>query len=1055
MHSLDSEVAGRLVDELGEDGCRAVEFLTTAHALLSDERPAAPRWGQAAAYCMREAMTAVAAAGGRGEDEAWTSVSTDVVDAAARYRAAELHPSDAESALRDLLTRIERLRLFHEQRQGRHRRQLHDVMFSVTGDAGGSVAAGSMDAYQDLLGRLNGAVHSNTADVEAEDLWQECLETLQRLFLPPQTRFPELERLAQTECPTETDRDAVVNLVASPEHLRRFLDAVVSPTWLRLLSETGHLDPPDAPGGWPAHQAVCRLADSHPDEVVAWLEEMACRHVSKPLQARSIASAAAFAGPAAAGVVLSILEAYPQRRDIVFKGLRAVRQLPATDARVEAFADIILNETNWSRSTLSHPLLDQLADGVTDANARRRIELLCYKIRAAPGNGPDRLSFRLRAAGSVADLARRRRSDRTAALLSCLLEIFAKSFEWLRTDELLAIAQLLPESLNQRLRAWILAHIPQPEPDLCIEEINTAIASRNPTGDDLALVDRVVSEFEPSRYTQRWQTALGDAPSIDQVGEALHTSDVPSHWRRSTRWASLLPSEARGQWATPTQVLSSLYGSTRRQLQLQQEASVFEVRAPFSDQELLDVDPAQAAALIAGWRPAPGDWPGRASQLCGTLESVVNRDPDRWLAAPVSIVTILRHPRYISRYLHAVASQASERELPVGELLDALALIRRRPWPAEPITADSPGETDEWREAEIEAMLLIRALVKSRCAFNGRSDEAWAILEAESTNCPPRSQAVDDSAWDSYESARDRSCTQALETALVLLGNEHQDRGEVHPAAVRMLDTSLRLAGRDGTEHRAVLAVSIGFLRHVLGDWTASNHGLLFGPDAPEGLAQSMIDQALKWGQPNEWLLESRRDMVHDAVRRNIERALEHVIVAMLWEVPGYSIAEVISFIGQSAELMSDAGETLGRLLAEGVAEQRFADNAMSFWQAALDHVATMGSEAGDALFGFGWLAEVEAIDTEEWEEMTLRTLKATGGRIDRMHGIGDRLVASPPTANSLAIFDELVRGHGAEWDREDAAEQANPHLESAEHLQGTVHYRRLRAALMERGQLD
>ena len=54
-----------------------------------------------------------------------------------------------------------------------------------------------------------------------------------------------------------------------------------------------------------------------------------------------------------------------------------------------------------------------------------------------------------------------------------------------------------------------------------------------------------------------------------------------------------------------------------------------------------------------------------------------------------------------------------------------------------------------------------------------------------------------------------------------------------------------------------------------------------------------------------------------------------------------------------------------------------------------------------------------------------------------------------------LAILDELVRGPGNEWERRDVAEHAAQMLESAQQLQDTVEYRRLRAALIERGLLN
>ena len=306
MQPLGNEVRDRLIDELGNHGCRAVEFLDTAAALL-DERPsAAIRHSQAVAFCLRQAIRVISAAAGAGDPGAWGRLSRDVVDACEQYRRLRGLSSDDERALDDLLARVDELKRFHDQQPRFHERGLNLVMEDVTGVAPVVVAAGPMQAFQRLLGRLNDAVYSDTADVDAERLWNDCVEVLRRLFLPPEVRISELERLAGLDNPTAQDRDAAVDLVASSEHLRRFLDAVVSPSWLGLLTESGHLVPPNNGGSWPVLSAVRRLAESHPQEVLSWLEGLAREHRSDSARSRCIAWAASVAGEPAVVVVLQM-----------------------------------------------------------------------------------------------------------------------------------------------------------------------------------------------------------------------------------------------------------------------------------------------------------------------------------------------------------------------------------------------------------------------------------------------------------------------------------------------------------------------------------------------------------------------------------------------------------------------------------------------------------------------------------------------------------------------------------------------------------------------------
>ena len=1055
MQPLGNEVRDRLIDELGEHGCRAVEFLDTAAALLDGRSSSATRHGQAVAFCLRQAIRAISEAAGAGDPGTWGRLSRDVVDACEQYRRVRGMSSDDERALDDLLAKVGELKRFHDQQRGFHERGLSRVMADVTGVAPVVVVAGPMESFQRLLGRLNAAVYSGRADVDAERLWKDCVEVLRRLFLPPEVRISELERLAGLDNPTEQDRDAAVDLLASSEHLRRFLNAVVSPSWLGLLTESGHLVPPNNGGSWPVLSAVRRLTESHPQEVVSWLEGLAREHQSDSVRARCIARAASVAGEPAVAVVLEIVKEHQQDPDVLSVGLYAVDQLSSCDVRVEVLADIVLNEHIWSQVTWPDPVLRQLEDGVTAENASGRVVLLCHKIRTVP-DGDYGLSFlRHDPAGSVAEGDVGLAGDRFGALLSCLLAIVAQSWDWMEVSDLLELVQHLPDGLRQRVRAWILAQAPQVAAEACIEEIFGAIGSRRPTGDDLALVDRTVNDLDASGYAHRWAAALGEAPSITEMGEALRTLEVSDHWERAARWASLLPRQARGMWSAPSEILASLDGPTRQQLERRRGASISDVGSPLSIDDLLAVDVTQAARMVANWRPAAGDWPGRARHLAQAVGSAVERDPDRWLSAPLEIVSALRHPRYISQYLHAVANLVDQHDLPIHELVDAVVFVRCRPWSVEPGTQDGFGDSDPWRHAEDAAIRLVEALARTGCMFDDRRDEVWELLESEAMNCPPRPEPPADGSRDLYTAAINRSCTRALQAMLWLLRNEYLETGEIHPSSVRVIEASLRLAGDDGAEHRAVIAVWFGILRHALGDWTESNRDLLFGNDAPLGLGQSMFDETIEHNQPNDWLLENFPEMLHDAVQRGVARAIDHLMVAMLWELAQYSVQDVVNFVSRAPALMSEAGHRLARVMTHSPVEQRYAEIAVDFWDAALDAVPAFGAAAGDALQGFGWFSEVEPIDTRVWSQITLKTLTATGGRIDWAPRVAQRVAASAPSPTGLSVLDQLVRCSPSDWERRKVAEHARPVLASAQHLENTVEYRRLRTALVERGLLE
>ena len=1035
--------------EFGDSGQRAVEFLATARGLLQVEQGTVPRVGCAVAYCIREAMTSILSAAVVEPAATRKDVSRRVVEARDSYeQAASLPGGDADDALAGLLARIEDLDNLDSQERFNQKR-LIAVMIARTGAEPLSSGTRPVHAYQDLLDRANRALHRSCSDVEALDLWLECIALFRQLFIPPEIRNIELEQLARVESPTTEQQDAVCGLVVTPQNLRYFFSKVTSPVWLDLLTPTRLLDPPDSEGVWPIFGGVLRLAENHHAETAAWLERMYARHRAKSRPAWDIARAALDIGEPVLELVFNAVEDHPEHSGMLMLGDMAVQKLDAADELVERFADLALNEDSFTKLGHAEPLIARLSEGINETNALRRVELLFQKMQTVPEDSWSLRSLGWRSRGFVTDRDRFLGEDRFEALLSCMIDSIQRAWKLVPVGELLAMLETLPAVLGGRLRVWTLGKAPNIAPELLVEEVEHALESRGPVGDDLALIDRAVAECEPHTYAERWRDALGQVPTIDQAGHARRTDTVPQEWMRAMWWVSLLPNEVAGAWVTPCDIISAPYGPPGREdLERRVRAEGGFARSPYSAEQLQSTDPDSAADMIRRWRPGPDDWLVTAEMLARTLESVVTEDPQRWLVSPMRTAMTLHHPTYISHYLRAAASLAPEHHLPVAELLDVIKLVRSTPWTPEQL-GDHHGDYDsDWANAEHAAIELIKALALSGCTFDHSAEIVWEILESDLTSDWDGAE-VETGATTPTPSSIDRRHTQALEAVLLMVQSEFRASETVRPQAIALLERSLRLSGHNGIASRAVLAPSIGFLLHVLPDWTEANRELLVGDEAPEGFGQITVDEAIRRSSPNAWLLKNARAQIHDAVQRDIDNALNHLLVAMLWGIQGYSAQQNAGFVGRSPDLASQSAEALGRLLHHGEPEPAQLEIATEFWRAMLQ------AANSDALLGFGWLSIVDSMDAELWAELTLQTLEATGGRLAWSHAVGERVTGSPPSLTGLAIMDRLVRAQNDPWGNRRVIEEAVALVASAQDLSETDEHRRLHRALLERGAIE
>ena len=463
---------------------------------------------------------------------------------------------------------------------------------------------------------------------------------------------------------------------------------------------------------------------------------------------------------------------------------------------------------------------------------------------------------------------------------------------------------------------------------------------------------------------------------------------------------------------------------------------------------------------MARWRPGPADWPGRPQRLARVLQDAVLADPARWVTDSISVVAGLSHPRYISRYLQAVAELAPGRDLPAARLVEAMQYIGQRSGSVANLDPDAgdaesvaAASSRSWDRVSRASTDLVRALVCADCDFGDQTHAVWQMLTAAADDCRLHESDSLQLPGGAYGRAINQTCTRAFETALLWAARIYDTRGSVPQEALEICDTGLRIEGRHGEDHRAAFAPHIPFLADTAPEWFQGRHDLMFGARAPAGLSQALVDAALCW-PAGRWMLEHKPGMVRDAVTRGSEGSMNCMFIGMLLGVDGWSTTDSLGLlVGAAARStdasgeppLNDAARSLAALLRND-SDASHIVAAREFWQAVL-----CAPNASAALPGFGWFALIRGLPDPEWEDLTLQTLQHTGGSIEITGLVLKRVVQATPSETALSILNLLVRGAESQWEQHDVCEKAVSVLpESGVSVAG----QQLRDALAERGYL-
>jgi hypothetical protein len=793
---------------------------------------------------------------------------------------------------------------------------------------------------------------------------------------------------------------------------------VAAPAWLWLLTPLGVLDPP-AGGLWPVRFAVEHLAATHPKEVAAWLEDVYARWGGTESGAAYLTVAARDCLPAASATLLRALHDYPRTHWIRVQAVSALAVMDPGSDFIDSAAEALLDPGDEVALTgTARPTIQALCDGMTPDNAGARVELVARKLaRSAEARYP---WFFASPSGLVDEL--RDETDRGAtALLTGVVSVVRRAGEiGLPTERVLALLEPIPSGLRCRLRAWALYEATDASPEALVTEIAHAIRGRDPTGDDLRLIQHITQQLSPRRYVESWRDAMGHPPATEEVGRALASREVPQQWQRARLWQPLLPDTVGEAWNTTVSLLSPVLHVPIREQYLEPSEPPFGwARSPMTKTELERLEVGDAALKIASWRPT-GDHLIIARELARTLEDLVASDPRAWASRPLETLALLRHATYINHYFEGLARTSEDLSVLGPPLVEAVAFARTHPWAPVRLGDDDFDYDPTWAPVDEAGVNLIGRLAERDVDLGGRYDDAWRVVLAAARDRSSGSH-ITSSREDSLETAINRPCTKALEAMLHLVATDFRRDGAVRDEALDVFDEALSLDGWDGAEHRAIIAPRLPFLRHVAPEWVESREPRLLGDDAPEGLGQTTVELALKWGRPDGWLLERHRPAVLRAVRAGSKHALDHALVAMLREVPGYSVEGTWRALADMGALvLSDAGERLARLLMNDPAQPHL-DRGALFWEQTLQHP----SLSGDAFRGYGWWAEVDALDQARWERMTLLTCQRAEGSLDWCVKVAERCAHEPITPTGLGVLIRLLRGRHEPWDRSQIAEVA------------------------------
>ena len=1030
----------KMEQEFGERGVDAVEMLKTAELLL-EQTEQASRQALAAAYCIRQAVVEIFR-NKKDDRNLWHVVSRQVVEAKHRFE-------NAGSVLgkkhRNLLDAVDKLEKIHDDRTA-HQARLEATIRLRTGLDPLTGEDSPLNVYQRTIGDLNHLTHPSPGKTQNDTdavrtHYRNVIDTLAKILLPIE-RLEEITRLAVLHEPQSANAVSLKENMVSVNDFDYFASRMVSATWFRIM-DRDMLKPPSDGSPWLVRHIVHYLKNEHLDAFVSLVDENLDDWTKNEAGLDGLGFVGFRLGDRGLPFLVRALQKNPESRSLCSFASMAYSKTEASNPWVARLADLLLNPDSGLGY---HDRIDtvpaRLVDGMDLSSSAKRIKILAFKIR-------DLLKRE-----SYCHIPRHRSiaaMDRGGppvvnALIGHLCSALANGRRLgSSTPHLIKEIAPLREDIRTRLVTWLYSDADDIDCSSLVDFVVSNCRSRFPTGDDIALLDRLERDCDMKIVAARLTDAIGEAPEPEDLEDIMQQNGQREDDRRRIWWAVAVGNDIKlPGWKKLLNILDRR-GINRASMR-EYPAQVFiEPKSPFGQEEFDSADPYDMAIKIAAWRPDAKNGLSLPSALgiCSNLEDAVKRNPGKWTEDPVRVVEILRHPTYVAGYFRGLARVEGSLDMNADRMIPAVRLARKHPWPAVPLALSSLEYDHDWQNADAAGIDLIGEIARKNVQLNEESlSDAWEIV---------REAAIGQAATSSDHTlaATNRPHTNALQTMLYLIQYVRNRNDDVPKEVLEALTEELRLTGWNGAEYRAVIASHARFLRFSLPDWFKQNEPLLFGSEAPGNLAQVSLDEHLKWGNPDEGVLERYRKEVLDAVSRGVNNAMNCLLLGMFWGIDGYdqkSLTKNLARMG--SKHVSLAGECAARMLKDEASPDSIR-TGVSLWKHVLD-----SSPKPKALAGYGMWADVPALDQNQWELLTLRTCELAEGKLDWAGDVAKRIgSADTITDAGLKILKLMIRSDLNLLDASLVAEHA---LDALHRSKGIVGIREswnlLHEAMLDRG---
>lgn len=1032
IRGLDDRAAQRVLADFPGDGPRILDCLRTAQTLLdlAIRSGGTARFAASAAYNVREALTDITREprSVSGLDEvlaAWETykISRDQPSAdASTDRAQE---SAAWAQFDKVLSGVARDR----ERQHKRVKHLENLLRERTGAEPLRGASDPSVQYRDLLKRANNGLHEEISIAEAQKLFDDAVAWFGRLFAPPSVVAEQIADLAAAPY-TPQRLDKFRALGTSNHHLRLLLERLEDPAWLDPLCSCGLIGLPQPLEPWPV-AALTREPRRLPDTyVVDLLERLLASAQGLQDEERSrccweIMRTAWWLGDPGVGIVLKVLEQFPEDDLTQAVALAATKHFePTSDVHLKVADAILGNEPDHARDHRTQEVLDRLTTGLNAENVVDRFALLARRVRRLATEPSARyLALDITALTAETDSY----TDALQVLARALVRSVpvARSFG-MSTASMLQLIGSIPGELGERVVCQVIAGAADIDRATKIEHLIGRLASKTATGDD----DALVKDLAPftSDETAELRTALGEpAPPPSDPDQ------IDDTWAKAWQWSMVLPAAVLDGWDKQIAAVTDRHGEPDPAAlhQPSPRSGAYFVESPLSSEDLAALDAIEAATLVAAWRPSPSDpWGTSGLELARALRHTVEEDPVRWAAEPTAVVRTLREPIYVIHYLTGLTKGAGELGSQAPSILRAIELARAERWTPSALGL-RPYENNDWSGLDTAAIETIRALANEDADLEDDLAMCWDLAERVLGDLPddlgdPKQYDDPTTFGDPLHGAINSNYGKALQAAFALAGWEHRRHGAAGPNLTSNLDAAMAVGGAVGLQLRAVMAAGRPFLETVATDWLTANFDDLFA----NRKSRTTLEQTIKYSRPTRYFYDRALQPLLKAARRGVENSVAWLLIAHLWEVPGYSYEAIVSGSAGAPNLLSEIASEIARL-GDQVPEDQLetTERAVVFSQRLID-------DAGNhvpprALAGLGRWAMASRLDDERWLELTERAAEATDGNLDFGVEVAQRCRDAQPSTAGLRVLTKML-GRGERWEQHHIEDVAVDALRSA-----------------------